>query len=83
MLVEKYAEEQLVPRSKASDAEINEYLAKHPKMTPEQARAKADGWAHVFAGDPTIGKATIEGTAVEKAKPLYEVVSDIELKDEE
>jgi parvulin-like peptidyl-prolyl isomerase len=42
MLVEKYAEEQLVPRAKATDAEINEYLAKHPKLTPEQARAKAD-----------------------------------------
>ncbi len=42
MLVEKYAEDQLVPRAKATDAEINDYLTKHPKMTPEQARAKAD-----------------------------------------
>jgi hypothetical protein len=51
----------------------------HPfeRWTQDQYYSLAAFFAQVkLAGDPSIGKAVIEGTAVEKAKPLYEIVSD-------
>ena len=42
VLVESYAEQQLIPRTKATDEEIEAYIAKHPELDPKQARAKAE-----------------------------------------
>ena len=40
-LATAYAKKNLEPKTKATDAEIDAYLAKHPKLTPEQAKQKA------------------------------------------
>jgi len=41
-LVRKYAEEQLEARIKATDPEIDAYIAQHPELDPSKARAKAE-----------------------------------------
>jgi parvulin-like peptidyl-prolyl isomerase len=41
-LAVEYAQKNLADRSKATDAEINAYLAKHPELDPKQARATAE-----------------------------------------
>lgn len=41
-LVRKYAADHLQARVKATDAEINAYIAKHPELDPAKARAKAE-----------------------------------------
>ena len=40
-LVERYAQDQLVERTKATDDEVKAYMQQHPEMTQDQARAKA------------------------------------------
>jgi parvulin-like peptidyl-prolyl isomerase len=41
-LASVYAQETLVPKTKATEAEIDAYLAKHPELDSSQARAKAE-----------------------------------------
>ncbi|MBA3441793.1 MAG: peptidylprolyl isomerase [Pyrinomonadaceae bacterium] len=41
ILVDAYAK-QLEPRIKATDADLDAYVAKHPELDPKQARAKAE-----------------------------------------
>jgi parvulin-like peptidyl-prolyl isomerase len=41
-LAELYAKEKLVERIKATDAEIQAYIAKHPELDPSKARTQAD-----------------------------------------
>ena len=41
-LAVEYAQKNLADRSKATEAEINAYLAKHPELDPKQARATAE-----------------------------------------
>ncbi|HKR02522.1 MAG TPA: peptidylprolyl isomerase, partial [Pyrinomonadaceae bacterium] len=41
-LAEVYAKEKLVERIKATDAEIEAYIAKHPELDPAKARTRAD-----------------------------------------
>ncbi|HEY0408019.1 MAG TPA: peptidylprolyl isomerase [Pyrinomonadaceae bacterium] len=42
VLVNEYGEKQLAPKIKASDQEIDEYIAKHPEFDPAKAKAKAE-----------------------------------------
>lgn len=42
LLASTYAKETLIPATKASDAEINAYIAKHPELDDKQTRAKAE-----------------------------------------
>ena len=42
MLAQTYAQEQLAEKMKATDAEIDAYLAKHPELDPKQKRGKAE-----------------------------------------
>jgi parvulin-like peptidyl-prolyl isomerase len=42
LLAQTYAQEQLAEKMKASDAEIDAYVAKHPELDPKQKRGKAD-----------------------------------------
>lgn len=42
VLASVYAKETLIPNTKATDAEINAYLAKHPELDSKQNRAKAE-----------------------------------------
>jgi parvulin-like peptidyl-prolyl isomerase len=41
-LVRKYAEQQLESRVKATEPEIDAYIAQHPELDPSKARAKAE-----------------------------------------
>jgi peptidyl-prolyl cis-trans isomerase C len=41
-LASAYAQEQLVPKMKATDQEVDAYLAKHPELDSKQARNKAE-----------------------------------------
>jgi parvulin-like peptidyl-prolyl isomerase len=52
VLASTYAQEELVKRMKASDQEIEAYIAKHPELDSKQARTKAeDVLKRVRAGD--------------------------------
>ena len=42
VLAIQYANEQLKDRIKATDAEINDYIAKHPELDPSKARGQAE-----------------------------------------
>lgn len=42
LLASTYAKETLIPNTKATDAEINAYIAKHPELDDKQTRAKAE-----------------------------------------
>jgi parvulin-like peptidyl-prolyl isomerase len=42
LLASTYAKETLIPNTKASDAEIAAYIAKHPELDDKQTRAKAE-----------------------------------------
>ena len=42
LLASTYAQETLIPQSKATEEEINSYIAKHPELDTKQARTKAD-----------------------------------------
>jgi parvulin-like peptidyl-prolyl isomerase len=42
VLASTYAQEQLVPKMKATDKEVDDYLAKHPELDTGQPRAKAE-----------------------------------------
>lgn len=42
VLASTYAQEQLVPKMKATDKEVDEYIAKHPELDSKQARTKAE-----------------------------------------
>ena len=42
LLASTYAKETLIPSTKATDAEINAYIAKHPELDTKQARTKAE-----------------------------------------
>jgi peptidyl-prolyl cis-trans isomerase C len=42
VLASAYAQEQLVPKMKATDQEIDAYIAKHPELDSKQARTKAE-----------------------------------------
>jgi parvulin-like peptidyl-prolyl isomerase len=42
LLAQTYAQEQLAEKMKATDAEIDAYLAKHPELDPKQKRGKAE-----------------------------------------
>jgi peptidyl-prolyl cis-trans isomerase C len=42
LLAQTYAQEQLADKMKATDEEINAYVAKHPELDPKQKRGKAE-----------------------------------------
>ena len=42
LLASTYAKETLIPNTKATDAEINAYIAKHPELDTKQSRTKAE-----------------------------------------
>lgn len=42
LLASTYAKETLIPNTKASDAEITAYIAKHPELDDKQTRVKAE-----------------------------------------
>lgn len=42
LLASTYAKETLIPSTKATDAEINAYIAKHPELDDKQTRVKAE-----------------------------------------
>lgn len=42
LLASTYAKETLIPNTKATDAEITAYIAKHPELDDKQTRAKAE-----------------------------------------
>jgi hypothetical protein len=42
LLASTYAKETLIPNTKATDAEIDAYIAKHPELDPKQTRSKAE-----------------------------------------
>ncbi|HYV25197.1 MAG TPA: peptidylprolyl isomerase [Pyrinomonadaceae bacterium] len=42
LLASTYAKETLIPATKASDAEVSAYIAKHPELDDKQTRAKAE-----------------------------------------
>jgi parvulin-like peptidyl-prolyl isomerase len=42
LLASTYAKETLIPNTKATEAEINAYIAKHPELDNKQARTKAE-----------------------------------------
>jgi parvulin-like peptidyl-prolyl isomerase len=42
LLASTYAKETLIPNTKATDAEISAYIAKHPELDTKQSRAKAE-----------------------------------------
>ena len=42
LLASTYAQETLIPNTKASEAEINAYIAKHPELDTKQTRSKAE-----------------------------------------
>jgi parvulin-like peptidyl-prolyl isomerase len=42
LLASTYAKETLIPNTKATDAEITAYIAKHPELDTKQTRAKAE-----------------------------------------
>jgi peptidyl-prolyl cis-trans isomerase C len=42
VLASTYAQEQLMPKVKASDKEIDDYIAKHPELDTKQSRTKAE-----------------------------------------
>jgi peptidyl-prolyl cis-trans isomerase C len=42
VLASTYAQEQLVPKMKASDKEVDEYISKHPELDSKQSRTKAE-----------------------------------------
>lgn len=42
VLARKYAQEQLTEKMKATDKEIDDYIAKHPELDPKLTRAKAE-----------------------------------------
>ncbi|MCM3873005.1 MAG: peptidylprolyl isomerase [Pyrinomonadaceae bacterium] len=42
VLAQTYAQEQLAEKMKATDPEIDDYLAKHPDLDPKQKRVKAE-----------------------------------------
>jgi parvulin-like peptidyl-prolyl isomerase len=42
LLASTYAKETLIPNTKATDAEINAYIAKHPELDSKQSRTKAE-----------------------------------------
>jgi len=42
VLAQTYAQEQLAEKMKATDAEIDAYVAKHPELDPKQKRGKAE-----------------------------------------
>jgi parvulin-like peptidyl-prolyl isomerase len=43
LLASTYAQETLIPGTKATDAEIDAYIAKHPELDTKQNRSKAEG----------------------------------------
>lgn len=52
LLASTYAKETLIPNTKATDAEIAAYIAKHPELDSKQTRAKAeDVLKRVHAGE--------------------------------
>jgi len=42
VLASTYAQEQLVPQMKATDKEVDDYIAKHPELDSKQSRTKAE-----------------------------------------
>jgi len=42
VLASKYAKDSLIPNTKATDAEIDAYITKHPELDDKQTRAKAE-----------------------------------------
>jgi parvulin-like peptidyl-prolyl isomerase len=42
VLASAYAQEQLLPKMKASDQEVDAYIAKHPELDSKQSRTKAE-----------------------------------------
>ncbi len=42
LLASTYAKETLIPATKATDAEVNAYIAKHPELDDKQTRVKAE-----------------------------------------
>jgi parvulin-like peptidyl-prolyl isomerase len=42
VLASTYAQDTLIPATKATDADVNAYIAKHPELDTKQARSKAE-----------------------------------------
>lgn len=42
VLASTYAQEQLVPKMKATDKEVDDYIAKHPELDTKQSKTKAE-----------------------------------------
>jgi peptidyl-prolyl cis-trans isomerase C len=42
VLASSYAQEQLMPKVKATDKEVDDYIAKHPELDTKQSRTKAE-----------------------------------------
>lgn len=42
VLASTYAQEQLVPKMKATDKEVDDYIAKHPELDSKQSKTKAE-----------------------------------------
>jgi hypothetical protein len=55
-LAVEYAQKNLAERSKATDAEITAYLAKHPELDPKQARSTAEDIVRAGESFETLAK---------------------------